>query len=108
MLYYFLNWAITPAGPFRLKNRERAPSRGDKMPGLWAQAAYYASLSLIIPGASAAGYLAGWYLDRYTGLSSVLAIVGAIAGFASGIAEVLQIIARAERHANSPNDRTRS
>ena len=79
------------------------PSRGDKSSDLWTQALYYASLSFVIPGSGLAGYLAGWYLDRYLGFGSVLAIVGAIAGTASGIVEVLQIIARAEKHAARRN-----
>jgi F0F1-type ATP synthase assembly protein I len=74
-------------------------SRGDKTPGLWTQGLYYASLSFIIPGSGLAGYLAGWYLDRYLGTGSVLSIIGAIAGAASGIAEVLQIVARVEKYA---------
>lgn len=79
------------------------PSRGDKTSDLWTQALYYASLSFVIPGSGLAGYLAGWYLDHYLGLGSVLAIVGAIAGTAAGVAEVLQIIARAEKHAARTN-----
>lgn len=79
------------------------PSRGDKTSDLWTQALYYASLSFIIPGAGLAGYLAGWYLDRYLGTGTVLAIVGAVAGTASGVAEVLQIIARMERRAARKN-----
>jgi F0F1-type ATP synthase assembly protein I len=74
------------------------PPRGNRTSD-WALAAYYASLAMIIPGGAVAGYLAGWYLDRYTGLSPVLAVVGAIAGAASGVAEVLQIISRTERNA---------
>jgi F0F1-type ATP synthase assembly protein I len=84
------------------------PSRGDRTSDLWTQALYYASLSFIIPGGGLAGYLAGWYLDRYLGTGSVLAVLGAIAGAASGIAEVLQIIARMEKRAarkNQPEDR---
>jgi F0F1-type ATP synthase assembly protein I len=85
-------------------------SRGDKTSGLWTQALYYASLSFIIPGSGLAGYLAGWYLDRYLGTGPVLSIVGAIAGAASGIAEVLQIIARVENRAarNNQSDDHRS
>jgi F0F1-type ATP synthase assembly protein I len=85
-------------------------SRRDKTSDLWTQALYYASLSFIIPGAGLAGYLAGWYLDRYLGTSPVLSIIGAIAGAASGVAEVLQIIIRMEnrvaRKNQSDNRRT--
>jgi F0F1-type ATP synthase assembly protein I len=78
-------------------------SRGEKTSGLWTQALYYAGLSFIIPGSGLAGYLAGWYLDRYLGTGSVLSIVGAIAGAASGIAEVLQIITRVENRVARKN-----
>jgi F0F1-type ATP synthase assembly protein I len=83
------------------------PSREDKKSDLWTQAVYYASLSFIIPGSGLAGYLAGWYLDRYLGTGSVLAVIGAIAGAASGIAEVLQIIDRMEKHAARKNQSDR-
>lgn len=81
------------------------PSRRDKSWDLWSQAVFYASLSFIIPGAALAGYLAGWYLDRYLNTGPVLSIIGAVAGAASGIAEILQIISRAEKNATRKNQR---
>jgi F0F1-type ATP synthase assembly protein I len=79
--------------------------RTEKTSELWAQALYYASLSFIIPGSSLAGYLAGWYLDRYLATGPILAIVGGFAGAGTGIAEVLQLITRAEKNAAKRNQR---
>lgn len=76
----------------------------------WALVAYYASLGFILPAGVVAGYLLGWYADRWLHTSPVLAVVLAFLGAVAGFIEVLRILQRAEKRAegNDINHRTGS
>ncbi len=74
-----------------------------KTSDLWAQAALYASLSLIIPGCAVAGYYVGDWLDGVLHHGVVFAVVGAIVGAAAGITEVLQVVMRWEKRGERRN-----
>ena len=65
-----------------------------------AQAAFYSSLGLIIPGALVGGTLLGWLLDEYLHTYPTLSTIGGIAGAAGGIVEVHQILTRTEKSAD--------
>jgi F0F1-type ATP synthase assembly protein I len=67
---------------------------------IWAQAAFYSSLGLVIPGAVVGGTLLGWLLDEYLHTSPIFSIIGGIAGVAGGIVEIYQILTRAEKSAD--------
>ena len=64
---------------------------------VWAQVAFYTGLGFLIPGALIVGYGAGWLLDRALNTAPALALVGALAGVAGGIVELLRILKRKER-----------
>lgn len=67
---------------------------------IWALAAFYSSLGLIIPGALVGGTLLGWLLDEYLHTYPTLSTIGGIAGAAGGIVEVYQILTRTEKSAD--------
>jgi F0F1-type ATP synthase assembly protein I len=69
----------------------------DKLTSVWAQVAYYSGLGFIVPGGIAAGYVAGWLLDRWLGTAPIFAIVCAALGAAGGFIEVLRILLKAEK-----------
>lgn len=78
-----------------------------KSSDLWARAAFYATLSSIIPGSAVAGYFLGWFLDRHLHTGPVLSVVGIFAGTAAGIVEVIQLVQRTERNARSQGGNNR-
>ncbi|HUI41848.1 MAG TPA: AtpZ/AtpI family protein [Terriglobia bacterium] len=71
------------------------PDRSD----VWARAAFYAGLSFIVPASSLVGYGAGWFLDKHLHTGPVLAVVGALAGTALGIVDVIRTVIRKEKNA---------
>ena len=71
------------------------PVRSD----VWARAVFYAGLSFIVPVGTLAGYGAGWFFDKHLHTSPVLAIVGALAGTALGIVDVIRTVMRKEKNA---------
>jgi F0F1-type ATP synthase assembly protein I len=81
----------------------RAPG---KLTNVWAQAALYASLGFILPGAAVGGLAIGWLLDKWLRTSPVLTLVMTGLGAAGGIIELLRILQRAEKRGNadSSND----
>ncbi|HEV2176715.1 MAG TPA: AtpZ/AtpI family protein [Terriglobia bacterium] len=71
---------------------------------VWGQVAFYTGLGFIIPGAALGGYVLGWLLDKALHTAPALALVGALAGVAGGIFEILQILTRDEkRNASGPS-----
>ena len=77
---------------------------GGAVPGrqdIWARAAFYAGLSVIIPVSALAGYGLGWYLDRRLHSAPILAFVGILAGSAAGIFDVIRIVIKREKNAGS-------
>jgi F0F1-type ATP synthase assembly protein I len=76
----------------------------EKTSALWARAFFYAGLGSIIPVSAAAGFLGGWYLDRALNTAPAFALVGGIAGTATAITEVVQIVTRTEKKAAQEND----
>ncbi len=74
---------------------------------LWSQVAYYASLGFILPAAAAAGYGLGWLLDRWLHTSPLLSIICTMLGAAGGFIEILQVMKRAEAHANGKSSNAR-
>ena len=66
---------------------------------IWARAAFYAGLSVIIPVSALAGYGLGWYLDRHFHSAPVLSFVGIMVGSAAGIFDVIRIVMRKEPNA---------
>ena len=79
-----------------------------KQKNLWAQVAFYTSLSLILPTGTVAGFVLGWYLDRWFHTAPGLAIVLGIMGAAGAIIEVLQVLSRAEKNAGGNDSESRS
>jgi F0F1-type ATP synthase assembly protein I len=73
------------------------PFEKGKLTDTWAQVAYYSGLGFIVPGGVAAGYVAGWLLDRWLGTAPVVAIVCAVLGATGGFVEVLRILLKAEK-----------
>ena len=67
---------------------------------IWAQVAFYSSLTFIIPGAVVGGVLLGWLLDEYLHTAPILSVVGGIAGAVGGIVEIYQILTRTEKSAH--------
>jgi len=78
-------------------------SPGGGQRDLWGQVAFYSSLGFIIPGAVVGGYFLGWLLDEYLHTTPILGIIGGLAGAVAGIAEILQILTRAEKSADRDN-----
>lgn len=79
-----------------------------KQKSLWAQVAFYTSLSLILPTGTVAGLVLGWYLDQWFHTAPALAILLGTMGAAGAIIEVLQILSRAEKNAGGNDSGSRS
>jgi ATP synthase protein I len=77
--------------------------RGEKQSDLWAQIGFYTSLGFIIPGGVVAGYILGWFLERWLHTGRVITLLFAFLGAAGGVVEVLQILLRAEKRADRNN-----
>lgn len=82
--------------------------RSGKTSDLWAQAALYASLSLIIPACAVAGYYLGNWLDDVLHKGAIFAVLGALVGAAAGITEVLQVVMRWEKRGAGRNTSDRN
>lgn len=80
------------------------PPRRDKSSDLLARAAFYAGLGFLIPASAVGGYFLGRFLDLHLHTGSLLAMIGAFAGTAAGIVEVIQLVMRMERNAKDSED----
>jgi F0F1-type ATP synthase assembly protein I len=74
--------------------REETQSR------IWAQVAYYTSLSFMLPAGAVAGYMIGWLLDGWLHTRPVLAVVLGFAGAAGAFVELLTLLRRGEKDAD--------
>ena len=74
-----------------------------KQADVWAQIGFYTSLGFILPAGAVVGYVIGWALDEWLHTKPVLAVVMAILGAAGGFVEVLRILTRAEKRADTDN-----
>ena len=66
---------------------------------VWARVAFYAGLSFVVPVSTLAGYGAGWFLDQHLHTSPLFAVIGALAGTALGIVDVIRTVLRREKNA---------
>jgi F0F1-type ATP synthase assembly protein I len=77
------------------------PGSPGKQANLWAQVGLYTSLGFILPAGALLGGAGGWLLDRWLRTSPLLAVTMGFLGAAAGLIEVLRILSRAEKNADS-------
>jgi F0F1-type ATP synthase assembly protein I len=73
---------------------------------IWAQVAYYTGLGFILPAGVVAGYILGWYVDRWLHTSPILAVALGFLGAAGGFIEILNLLKRAEKRAGGNDSGT--
>ncbi len=66
---------------------------------MWGLIGFYVSLGFILPAGVIAGYILGFYLDRWLNTTPVLSVVLGFLGAVGGFVEILRLLARAEKHA---------
>lgn len=78
-------------------------SRGGRQSEIWSLVGFYTGLGFILPASTVAGYLLGWYLDRWLGTKPVLAVALGLAGTVGGFVEILTLMKREEKRAAGDN-----
>ncbi len=79
----------------------QVPRNPGKQSNIWSQIGLYTSLGFILPAGAMVGCLGGWLLDRWLRTSPMLTVVLGFLGAAAGFIEVLRILGRTEKDADS-------
>jgi F0F1-type ATP synthase assembly protein I len=65
--------------------------------------AIFSGLGFVLFASIGGGFLLGWFLDRWLHTAPVFGLIGAGAGLAGGLVEILQILNRVEKRDRGNN-----
>jgi ATP synthase protein I len=76
-----------------MEQKELKPSGGNK--SIWVIAGEYSSLGFILPSSVVAGYLIGYWLDKWLG-TTYLYLVFLVLGIVSGFIQIFRFLKKHE------------